>query len=52
MTRSHPRGEMSDVGQCSNRLQLYLILLLVNFRYELGKIMQDMFFLFIILRNV
>ena len=33
-----PRGEMSDFEQCSNRLQLDLILL-VNFWYELGKIM-------------
>ena len=27
---------MSDFEQCSNRLQLDLILLLVNFSYELG----------------
>ena len=30
---------MSDFEQCSNRLQLDLILLLVNFSYELGQIM-------------
>ena len=40
-----PRGEMSDFEQCSNRLQLDLILLLVNFWYELGKIMTRYVFL-------
>ena len=30
---------MSDLEQCWNRLQLDLILLLVNFSYELGQIM-------------
>ena len=34
-----PRGYMSDFVQCSNWLQLYLILLLVNFSYELWQIM-------------
>ena len=30
---------MSDFEQCSNRLQLYLISILVNFSCELGQIM-------------
>ena len=30
---------MSDSEQCSNRLQLDLILILVNFSCELGQIM-------------
>ena len=30
---------MSDFDQCSNRFQLDLISLLVNFSYELGQIM-------------
>ena len=38
-----PRGEMSDFEQCSNRLQLDL--LLVNFWYKLGKIMTRYVFL-------
>ena len=29
---------MSDSEQCFNRLQLYLISILVSFSYELGKI--------------
>ena len=36
-----PRGKTSDFEQCSNRFQLHLILLLVNFSLELGKIMYD-----------
>ena len=40
-----PRGEISDLEQCSNRLQLDLILLLDNFWYELGKIMTRYVFL-------
>ena len=40
-----PRGEMSDFEQWSNRLQLDLILLLVNFWYEFGKIMTRYVFL-------
>ena len=35
----HPRDNMSDFGQCSNRLQLYLISLLVTLSYDLGQIM-------------
>ena len=34
-----PMGYMSDSEQCSNRLELYLISLLVNFSCELGQIM-------------
>ena len=34
-----PMGKMSDSEQCSNRLQLDLILILVNFPCELGSIM-------------
>ena len=33
-----PIGYMSDSEQCSNRLELYLISLLVNFSCELGQI--------------
>ena len=49
------RGEMSDFEQLSNRLQLDLISLLVNFWYELGKMMNRYVFLdarFVILSNV
>ena len=34
-----PGCEMSDFDKCLSQLQLDLILLLVNFLYELGKIM-------------
>ena len=34
-----PMGWMSDSEKCSNRLELYLISLLVNFSCELGQIM-------------
>ena len=34
-----PMGYMSDSEQCSDRLELYLISLLVNFSCELGQIM-------------
>ena len=40
-----PRADMGDFEQCSNRHQLDLILLLVNFWYELGKIMTRYVFL-------
>ena len=40
-----PMGLTSDSEQCLNRLQLDLILLLVNFWYELGKIMTRYDFL-------
>ena len=33
-----PIGQMSDSEQCSNRLQLDLILILVNFSYELWQV--------------
>ena len=36
---------MSDSEKCSNRLQLYLILILVNFSCELGLIMTRYDFL-------
>ena len=36
---------MSDFEQCSNQLQLYLILILVNFSCELGQIMTRYDFL-------
>ena len=40
-----PIGYMSDSEQCSNRLDLYLISLLVNFSCELGQIMTRYDFL-------
>ena len=40
-----PIGYMSDSEQCSNRLELYLISLLVNFSCELGQIMTRYDFL-------
>ena len=40
-----PRSQNSEFEQCSNRLQLDLILLLVNFWYELGKLMTRYVFL-------
>ena len=40
-----PMGKMSDSEQCSNRLELDLISLLVNFSYELGQIMARFDFL-------
>ena len=40
-----PMGQTSDSEQCLNRLQLDVILLLVNFWYELGKIMTRYDFL-------
>ena len=40
-----PIGYMSDSKQCSNRLDLYLISLLVNFSCELGPIMTRYDFL-------
>ena len=48
-------GQMSDSEQCSNRFQLDLILLLVNFSCELGQIMTRYDFLWarrVILSNV
>ena len=44
-----PMGNMSDSEQCSNRLQLDLISLLVNFSQELGQIMIRYDFLYIII---
>ena len=35
-----PMGYISDSEQCSNRLELYLISLLVNFSCEMGQIMN------------
>ena len=49
-----PMGYMSDSEQCSNRLELHLISLLVNFSCELGQIMTRYDFLWarwVILRN-
>ena len=44
---------MSDSEQCSNRLELDLILLLVNFSCELGQVMTRYDFLWaIFLSNV
>ena len=46
---------MSDYEQCSNRLELYLISLLVNFSCELGPIMTRYDFIWakcVILSNV
>ena len=40
-----PRGKTSDSDQCSNRLQLDLISLLVNFSWEWGQIMTRYDFL-------
>ena len=40
-----PMGYMSDSEPCSNRLELDLISLLVNFSYELGQIMARFDFL-------
>ena len=40
-----PMGYMSDSEQCSNRLELYLIALLVNCSCELGQIMTGYDFL-------
>ena len=40
-----PMGKMSDSEQCSNRLKLNLISLLVNFSCELGQIMARYDFL-------
>ena len=48
-------GYMSDSEQCSNRLELDLISLLINFSYELGPIMIGYHFLWairVILSNV
>ena len=50
-----PMGWMSDSEQCSNRLELDLISLLVNFSCELGPIMTRYDFLWarwVILSNV
>ena len=50
-----PMGYVSDSEQCSNRLELYLILLLVNFSCDLGQIMTTYDFLWarwVILSNV
>ena len=50
-----PMGEMSDSEQCSNRLELDIISLLVNFSCELGQIMTRYDFLWarwVILSNV
>ena len=50
-----PMDQTSDSEQCSNRLQLHLILLLVNFSCELGQIMIRYDFLWtrlLILSNV
>ena len=50
-----PEIERSDFEQCSNSLKLDLISLLINFWYELGKIMNRYVFLdarFVILSNV
>ena len=38
-------GKTSDSEKCLNRLQLYLILLLVNFSHELAHIMTTYDFL-------
>ena len=40
-----PMDYMSDSEQCSNRLELYLISLLVNFSCEMGQIMNRYDFL-------
>ena len=48
-------GYMSDSEQCSNRLELYLISLLINFSCELGQIITRYDFLWarlVILSNV
>ena len=40
-----PMGKMNNSEQCSNRLELDLISLLVNYSYELGQIMARFDFL-------
>ena len=48
-------GQTTDSEQCSNRFQLDLIPLLVNFSYELGQIMTRYYFIWarwVILSNV